>query len=91
VHGLSLPFLPNAARELLEMQFDEEEINKALFDCCGDNASRTDDMTMAFLQANWDTVGGDALTMFSKFHMNGKFVASLNATFIGLIPKKADA
>ena len=31
------------------------------------------------------------LTMFSEFHLNGKFVASLNATFIGLIPKKADA
>jgi len=29
--------------------------------------------------------------MFSEFHLNGKFVASLNATFIGLIPKKANA
>ena len=28
--------------------------------------------------------------MFSEFYTNGKFVASLNATFIGLIPKKAD-
>ena len=53
--------------------------------------SRQDDMTMAFLQANWDTVQGDVLTMFSEFHMNWKFVASLNVTFIGLIPKKADA
>ena len=53
--------------------------------------SRQDDMTMAFLQANWDTMQVDALTMFSEFHMNGKFVVSLNVTFIGLIPKKADA
>jgi len=29
--------------------------------------------------------------MFSEFHLNGEFVASLNATFIRLIPKKADA
>ena len=29
--------------------------------------------------------------MFSEFHMNGKFMASLNATFIGLIPKKVGA
>ena len=48
-------------------------------------------MTMAFLQANWDTMRGEVLTLFSEFHLNGKFVASLNATFIGLIPKKADA
>jgi len=36
VEGLSLPSLPNAAKEVLEMQFDEEKITKALFDCCGD-------------------------------------------------------
>ena len=29
--------------------------------------------------------------MFLDFNTNGKFVASLNATFIGLIPKRADA
>ena len=46
---------------------------------------------MAFLQANWDIVRGVVLIMFSEFHLNGKFVASLNATFIGLIPKKTDA
>jgi len=31
------------------------------------------------------------LTMFSDFYTNGKFMASHNATFIGPIPKKADA
>ena len=46
---------------------------------------------MAFLQANWDLVRGDVLSMFSEFYTNGKFVASLNATFIRLIPKRADA
>jgi len=46
---------------------------------------------MAFLQANWAIVRGDVLNMFSEFYIDGKFAASLNATFIGLIPKKADA
>lgn len=32
--GLPLAFLPNSAREVLEMQFDEEELTKALRDCC---------------------------------------------------------
>jgi len=46
---------------------------------------------MPFLQANWDTHGSDVLRMFSEFYHTEKFVASLNTTFIGLIPKKANA
>ena len=89
--GLPLPSLSVVDREILERQFDEEEITKVYFDCCGDKALGPDGMTMAFLQANWDIVRGEVLTMFSEFHLNGKFVASLNATFIGLISKKANA
>jgi len=91
VDGLSLPSLTNEAKEDLEVLFSEEEITRALFDCCGDKAPGPDGMTMAFLQANWDTVRGDVLAMFSEFHKNGKYVSSLNSTFIALIPKKADA
>ena len=59
---------------------------KALHNCCGDKSLGPDGNTMAFLQANWDTLRSDVLRMFS-----GKFVASLNATFIGLIPHNANA
>ena len=31
------------------------------------------------------------MRMFAEFFSSGRFVASLNATFIGLIPKKANA
>ena len=41
--------------------------------------------------SNWDTVRLDVMGMFSAFYSSGKFVRSLNATFIGLIPKKANA
>ena len=71
------------------MHFGEDEIT--IFDCCGDKVPGPEGMTMAFLQANWDTVQGDVLSMFSEFHTNGKFVTSLNVTFIALIPKRADA
>ena len=56
----------------------------------GDKAPGPDGMTMAFLQANWGTVRGDVLT-FSEFYTNGKFVASLNATFIWFILGRVDA
>jgi len=90
VDGLSLPSLSPSAREVLEMQFDEEVI-RALHNSCGDKAPGSDGMTTTFLQANWDAVRGDVLTMFSEFYTCGKFVASLNGTFIGLIPKRTDA
>ena len=48
-------------------------------------------MTMAFLQGNWDTISGDVMRMFAEFFSSRRFVASLNAIFIGLIPKKAIA
>jgi len=73
------------------MPFSEEEVAKTLLDCCRDKAPRPDGMTMAFLQGNWDTVSGDVTRMFVEFFSSGRFVASLNATFIGLIPKKANA
>ena len=57
--------------------------------CCGDKSLGPDGMTMAFLQSNRATLKEDVLNMFAEFYSSGKFVASLNSTFIGLIPKKA--
>jgi len=44
-----------------------------------------------FLQANWDTLKGDFMCLLNEFFQTGKFVGSLNAPFIGLIPKMANA
>jgi len=85
---LPLPLLRDFDKAFIEMPFSEE-VTKALLDCCGDRGP--DSMTMAFLQGNWDTVSRDVMRMFAKFFSSGRFVASLNATFIGLIPKKPNA
>ena len=90
VEALSLPSLSTAAREALETSFDEEEGTRALHDCCGVKAPGPDGMTMAFLQANWDLVRGDVLSMFSEFYTNGKFVASLNACLLYTSPSPRD-
>ena len=73
------------------MPFSEDEVSKALSDCCGNKSPDPDGMTMAFLQNNWATLSGDVMGMFAEFFSSGKFVASLNTKFIGLIPKRADA
>ena len=46
-------------------------------------------MTMASLQHNWATHKEDVMNTFAEFLSSGKFVASLNFTFIDLIPNKA--
>ena len=70
--------------------FDTEEVTKAVHDCYGNKMPGPDAMTMVFLQAKRDIVRGHVLTMFSEFFTNEKFAASLDATFVGLVPKKAN-
>ena len=73
----------------LETPFTEEEVFDALFGCNGDKAPRPDGFSMAFWQFAWDFVKADVMCFFKEFYENDKFVKSLNATFMVLIPKKA--
>jgi len=85
------PLLQSIEKESIEKPFSEDEVSKTLLDCCGDKSPDPDGLTMAFLKSNWDTLSGDVKGMFAEFFSSGKFVASLNTTFIGLIPKKVGA
>ena len=42
---------------------------------------------MDFWQFGWDVVKSDILGLFRDFHEHGRFVRSLNSTFMVLIPK----
>jgi len=90
-NGLPLNQLRVVDRDSLELPFTEEEVLKALSECYGDKALGPDGMMMAFLKHNWVTLKGDVMKMFAEFFASGKFVASLNSTFIALILKKARA
>ena len=91
VDDLPLSQLRQIDKENIELPFTEEEISKALFECCGDKSPGPDGMTMAFFQRHWATLKEDVVNLFNEFYSSGKFVASLNSTFIALIPKKAGA
>jgi hypothetical protein len=56
-----------------------------------DKALGPNDFSMAFFQACWDVIKDDLMKVFHDFHAKAKFERSLNATFIGLIPKKSGA
>jgi hypothetical protein len=71
----------------LEREFDEAEVRKVVFAMNGDKAPGPDGFSIAFFQACWDIVKEDIMKIFSGFHAEGKFEASLNSTFISLIPK----
>jgi len=47
--GLFLPSLRDFDKENIERAFTEEEVSKALLDCCKDKALGPDGMTMTFL------------------------------------------
>ena len=73
------------------MSFTKDEVFGALLGCSGDKAPRPDGFSMAFWQFVWDFVKDDVMSFFKEFYEHGKFVKSLNATFLVLIPKKAGA
>ena len=50
--------------------------------------SGPDGYITTFWQHNWETVKDEVLIMFREFHENGKFVRSLNTTFLVLEPKR---
>ena len=72
----------------LEEVFSEEEIWTAISGLNGDKAPGPDGFPMAFWSFSWDFVEDEVLGFFKEFYEQGKFVRSINATFLVLIPKK---
>ncbi|RVW20304.1 Transposon TX1 uncharacterized 149 kDa protein [Vitis vinifera] len=79
----------DAAR--LEEVFSEEEVLKALSDLNGDKAPGPDGFPIRFWQFCWDVAKEEIMGFLLDFHECGRFVRSLNSTFLVLIPKKPGA
>ena len=75
----------------LEVSFIEKEVFSALLDLNGDKALGPDGFTVALWQFNWNIVKKDVMDFFKDFHQQGRFVKSLNSTFLVLIQKKEKA
>ena len=52
-----------------------------------DKAPGLNGFSLAFFQDCWEVVKGDFMEVFADFHTQGKFMKSINSTFILLIPK----
>ena len=88
VDGISFMRLDISEAEGLEIPFVEEEVLAALTDLGKDKAPGPDGFTMAFWLYGWDVVKLEIMGFFREFHERGRFVKSLNATFLVLVPKK---
>jgi hypothetical protein len=75
----------------LEREFEEQEMWEVVRDLNGDKAPGPNGFTIAFFQKCWGVLKQDIMAVFSEFHNRRQFEKSFNATFVSLIPKKADA
>ena len=89
--GLSFCSLNDQEAAVLEKPFSEEEIVGALKDLNDEKALGHDGFTGAFWQFSWDFVKGEVLEEFNDLYEIGRFVRSLNSTFIVRVPKKGRA
>ena len=88
MEGFDFDRIGNEDAAKLEESFSEEEISSALFKLNGDKAPGLDGFTIAFWQFCWEFVKEEVMSFFRELHERGKFVRTLNTTFLVLIPKK---
>jgi len=75
----------------LELPFEEREVLEVVKGLNRDKAPGPDGFTLAFYQDCWEVIKTDLMGVFQDFHTHSKFVKSINATFLALIPKKFGA
>ena len=68
-----------------------EEVFSTLLDLNDDKASSLDGFSLSFWHFCWDFVKDEVMGFMNEFHEQGRFVRSLNSTFLVFIPKKAGA
>jgi hypothetical protein len=85
--NLEFDMLNDIEATSLEEPFEEREVWEVIKGMDRDKAPGLDGFTMAFFQDCWGVVKGNLMAVFSEFYDQGKFVKSINSTFIALIPK----
>ena len=91
LEGLDFTKLEEREARSLELPFIEDEVWAALDELNGEKAPSPDGFIVAFWQFSWNIVKNDVMAVFKDFFDTGKFVKSLNSTFIVMIPKKEGA
>jgi hypothetical protein len=75
----------------LELPFEEKKVFEVIKGTNRDKAPGLDGFSLAFFQDCWDVIKSDLMGVFQDFHTHSKFVKSINANFLALIPKNSGA
>lgn len=86
--GLEIKRLSLVSKQFLEAAFTEEEVLECLKSAKGNKYPGPDGFNMKFVHECWHLIKEDVICMFNELHKSGRFVKSLNSTFLVLIPKK---
>ena len=89
--GLYFQALQGEDASWLERPFQEDEMTGVVRNMNGDKSPSPDGFPMSFFHACWQVIKSDLMAVFDEFYASGSFERSLNATFLTLIPKKANA
>ena len=84
--GLPFNVIDSEEASKLEEVFSEKEIWAAISELDGDKALSLDGFPIALWSFCWDFVKDEVLGLFKEFYDQSRFVKSLNATFLILIP-----
>ena len=74
----------------LEVRFSKEEVSTAIAGLNGEKTPGPNGFPIAFWSFCWEFVKDEVIEFFKEFYEKKKFVKSLNATFLVLIPKKGN-
>ena len=83
----TLPRLSHLHRQILDREFNIEEIKKAAFQLGSWKAPGPDGIPAMLFQKCWDTMGQTVIQATLSFLRTGYILKELNNTFITLVPK----
>ncbi|XP_071704786.1 uncharacterized protein [Rutidosis leptorrhynchoides] len=88
---LFYPILTTDEASTFEGHFTEEEIWNAIKDCGSSKAPGPDGFNFHFFKKFWSIIKSDLIDATTWFWDTGEISKGCNASFITLVPKKADA
>nr|XP_009794587.1 PREDICTED: uncharacterized protein LOC104241344 [Nicotiana sylvestris] len=78
-------------REMLEAEFTENEVKRALWAINSEKLPGPDDYGSKFFKDSWDVVGKNVMVAVLEFFQTGEMLKVLNHTVITVIPKSSHA
>lgn len=87
---LQMPFTQITQEEAvaLTVEFSEEEIRRAVWDCESSKSPGPDGFNFFFIKEFWGIIENDVIAYIQEFQKNGRLVRGINCSFIVLTPKK---